>query len=285
MIEVARRSGAPLHLSHLKVIGNPAAHRPAAGADRQARARPRRHLRPVPVLRRLDDAGVAAARLGAGRAAPRPRSRGWTTPTPAPHRRDVAVGPAGLGEHLPHLRARAHLGRPGRARRATTPRAARWPSWRGAGIDPLTSPSTSCATRRRRTMIDGYADEEAVRHILVHPAMVLGSDGIFGARPHPRIYGATPASSAATRCARACCRSRSGRPADQPHRRALRPRPTAAHRHGPARRPRAARPGALRRHRDLRRPVPAPGRRRAWSSAGRPPGATAPRPTSAPARS
>ena len=41
------------------------------------------------------------------------------------------------------------------------------------------------------TMIDGYADEEAVRRILVHPAMVLGSDGIFGPRPHPRIYGAT----------------------------------------------------------------------------------------------
>ena len=38
MIEVARRSGAPLHLSHLKVIGNPRADRPAAGADRRARA-------------------------------------------------------------------------------------------------------------------------------------------------------------------------------------------------------------------------------------------------------
>ena len=29
-----------------------------------------------------------------------------------------------------------------------------------------------------------------MRRILVHPAMVLGSDGIFGPRPHPRVYGA-----------------------------------------------------------------------------------------------
>jgi N-acyl-D-amino-acid deacylase len=39
------------------------------------------------------------------------------------------------------------------------------------------------------TMIDAYADEDAVRTIMAHPAMVLGSDGIFGPRPHPRVYG------------------------------------------------------------------------------------------------
>jgi len=38
-------------------------------------------------------------------------------------------------------------------------------------------------------MIMHYASEEAVRKIAVHPLMLLGSDGIFGKRPHPRIAG------------------------------------------------------------------------------------------------
>ena len=38
-------------------------------------------------------------------------------------------------------------------------------------------------------MIMHYASEEAVRKIAVHPLMLLGSDGIFGEHPHPRIAG------------------------------------------------------------------------------------------------
>lgn len=34
-----------------------------------------------------------------------------------------------------------------------------------------------------------YASEDAVKRIAAHPAMLLGSDGIFGARPHPRVAG------------------------------------------------------------------------------------------------
>jgi N-acyl-D-amino-acid deacylase len=38
-------------------------------------------------------------------------------------------------------------------------------------------------------MIMHYASEEAVRKIAVHPLMLLGSDGIFGELPHPRVAG------------------------------------------------------------------------------------------------
>ncbi len=38
-------------------------------------------------------------------------------------------------------------------------------------------------------MIMHYASEEAVRAIARHPLMLLGSDGIFGTTPHPRLSG------------------------------------------------------------------------------------------------
>jgi len=38
-------------------------------------------------------------------------------------------------------------------------------------------------------MVMHYAGEEAVRKIARHPLMLLGSDGIFGKHPHPRIAG------------------------------------------------------------------------------------------------
>ena len=38
-------------------------------------------------------------------------------------------------------------------------------------------------------MVMHYASEEAVRTIARHPLMLLGSDGIFGRHPHPRVAG------------------------------------------------------------------------------------------------
>ncbi len=38
-------------------------------------------------------------------------------------------------------------------------------------------------------MVMHYASEEAVRRIAEHPQMLLGSDGIFGRHPHPRVAG------------------------------------------------------------------------------------------------
>src|SRR5207237_8738470 len=34
--------------------------------------------------------------------------------------------------------------------------------------------------------------EEAVRAIARHPLQLVGSDAIFGAKPHPRLYGTAP---------------------------------------------------------------------------------------------
>ena len=42
------------------------------------------------------------------------------------------------------------------------------------------------------TMVLQYATDEAVRTIAQHRLMLVGSDGIFGARPHPRLYGTAP---------------------------------------------------------------------------------------------
>ena len=42
------------------------------------------------------------------------------------------------------------------------------------------------------TMVLHYASDRSVRTIAVHPLQLVGSDGIFGARPHPRLYGTAP---------------------------------------------------------------------------------------------
>lgn len=41
-------------------------------------------------------------------------------------------------------------------------------------------------------MVLHYASEESVRRVAVHPRQLVGSDGIFGSRPHPRLYGTAP---------------------------------------------------------------------------------------------
>jgi N-acyl-D-amino-acid deacylase len=38
-------------------------------------------------------------------------------------------------------------------------------------------------------MIDHYASEETVRTIFRHPLHLVGSDGIYGSHPHPRLHG------------------------------------------------------------------------------------------------
>lgn len=44
-------------------------------------------------------------------------------------------------------------------------------------------------TRLDVAMVDHYATEEVVRALFAHPLGLVGSDGIYGARPHPRLYG------------------------------------------------------------------------------------------------
>ena len=40
------------------------------------------------------------------------------------------------------------------------------------------------------TMLQHYASEDAVRRIAAHRLQLVGSDAIFGVKPHPRLYGA-----------------------------------------------------------------------------------------------
>jgi N-acyl-D-amino-acid deacylase len=41
-------------------------------------------------------------------------------------------------------------------------------------------------------MVLHYASDDAVRTIAAHPLQLVGSDGIFGDNPHPRLYGTAP---------------------------------------------------------------------------------------------
>ena len=41
-------------------------------------------------------------------------------------------------------------------------------------------------------MVSHYASEEAVRTVAKHDRQLVGSDGIFGEHPHPRLYATAP---------------------------------------------------------------------------------------------
>jgi N-acyl-D-amino-acid deacylase len=191
MIEVARRSGAPLHLSHLKVMGNEHLLEPLlelidraratqdvtfdqypyfAGSTTMATLLPgwAQEGGPEATLARLRDADTRR-RIVTDTRAGLPGwenfyvtcgpERIWVSQAAAPRADTAGASLAELGERL--------------------------------GVDPLTAALDLLRDCELDvTMIDGYADEAAVRRILVHPAMMLGSDGIFGPRPHPRVYGA-----------------------------------------------------------------------------------------------
>lgn len=42
------------------------------------------------------------------------------------------------------------------------------------------------------TMISFYGSDDVLRKVLAHPSATLGSDGIYGGRPHPRLFGSYP---------------------------------------------------------------------------------------------
>ena len=61
------------------------------------------------------------------------------------------------------------------------------------GSDPVTAAvSLMLESALDVTMVLHYASDDAVRTIAAHPLQLVGSDGIFGARPHPRLYGTAP---------------------------------------------------------------------------------------------
>jgi N-acyl-D-amino-acid deacylase len=42
------------------------------------------------------------------------------------------------------------------------------------------------------TMISFYGSDAVLEKVLSHPHATVGSDGIYGGKPHPRLYGAYP---------------------------------------------------------------------------------------------
>jgi N-acyl-D-amino-acid deacylase len=189
MIEVARRSGAALHLSHLKVIGNGQLVEPllalidAAARDIDltfdqypygAGSTTLAALLPPwaqaggreTTLRRLSDPGTRrriAHDIEAGIA-------GWENicGSCGPDRIVIVDAPPTHDDLIG--RSLAEVGE----RRGTDPI--------DATMDVL------CETALAVTMVDHYATEDVVRRIFVHPRALVSSDGIFGPRPHPRLH-------------------------------------------------------------------------------------------------
>ena len=63
----------------------------------------------------------------------------------------------------------------------------------GRGCDPVTAAlDLMRESALDVTMVLHYASDESVRTIAAHPLQLVGSDGIFGARPHPRLYATAP---------------------------------------------------------------------------------------------
>ena len=92
------------------------------------------------------------------------------------------------------------------------------------------------------TMIDHYATEEAVRTIFRHPMHLVGSDGIFGDRPHPVSTVRRPVCWEVRPEGAVDPRRRSRGAADCPGGRSHRPGGSRTDQIGFARRHRAARP-------------------------------------------
>lgn len=190
MIEVARRSGAPLHLSHLKVIGNPVLVDPlltlideaghdidlsfdqypyGAGSTLLSALLPAwaQEGGPYQTLQRLRDRDERRAI----RRAVEHGEAGWENLYRAcgPERIVVATAASprqgDVGKTLLAI---------GQERRKDPLEAA---------LDLLEETALDVA------MVDHYAAEDVVRTIFRHPAALVGSDGIFSAHPHPRLYG------------------------------------------------------------------------------------------------
>jgi N-acyl-D-amino-acid deacylase len=176
MVDVARRSGAALHLSHLKALSGDALVEPllelidAAAAEIDVTFDQYPYGAGATLLASLlpawAQAGGAAATLE--RAADRDARREIA--------RDIRDGLPGWENLL------GTLG-PGRIVVGGETLAER-------GGDPV---DTICdlllESDLAAPMILHYASDEAVRTIAAHRLQLVGSDGIFGAEPHPRLYG------------------------------------------------------------------------------------------------
>jgi N-acyl-D-amino-acid deacylase len=190
MIDVARRAGAPLHLSHLKVVGHPRLIPSLLGLIDEARRSMDITFDQYPY-----GAGstILAALLppwaqegGPGETLARLREREAREAIA----RDVAQGLPGWENIFracgPGAIVISHAAPPRDADVGKS--VAALAQERGcdpwvAVVDLLTETALDAA------MIDHYASEDAVRAIFRHPLHLVGSDAIFARHPHPRLYG------------------------------------------------------------------------------------------------
>jgi len=175
MVEVSERSGAPLHLSHLKSM---------AGEELLD-----------PLLELVDAAGATFDQYpyGAGATLLASLLPAWAQEG---------------GAEATLARARD----PESRRRIGEDVASGLPSWENQlgtlgpenvvvdgttiaerGGDPVeTVLELLLETELAATMVIDYATDDAVRKVAAHRRQLVGSDGIFGAHPHPRLYGTAP---------------------------------------------------------------------------------------------
>lgn len=189
-IEVARRSGAPLNISHLKCLTDEALLDPLLDLLDRASADVSISFDQYPygagstMLAALlpawaQEGGAEATLDRIARGAERARIRA-----------DIEHGIAGWENILGGLGAdRIVIANAGGAAAAHVGRSlAEIAAERGvqhvdAALDLLLE------AHHDVTMIEHYASEAAVRKVAAHRLQLVGSDGIFGAKPHPRLYG------------------------------------------------------------------------------------------------
>jgi N-acyl-D-amino-acid deacylase len=175
LIEVSERSGARLHLSHLKCLSDEALLEPllelvdSAGATFDQYPYGAGSTLLAGLLPAWAQEGGAEATLARARD-PEARRR---------IARDVAEGIPGWENQLGTL---------GPERIVVD-----GVSLADRGGDPVeTVLDLLVETELAAPMILHYASEEAVRKVARHARQLVGSDGIFGAHPHPRLYGTAP---------------------------------------------------------------------------------------------
>ena len=193
MIDVARRAGAPLHLSHLKSL-----------ADERL---------VEPLLELLDDASTGLDvtfdqyPYGAGSTLLASILPAWAQEGGAPGTlralrsrddrrriaRDVAAGLPGweniLGTLGPERIEIANAAPPNESVLGRTLAVL----GEERGCDPVTAAlDLMSESSLDVTMVLHYASEQSVEAIATHRLQLVGSDGIFGPRPHPRLYATAP---------------------------------------------------------------------------------------------
>ncbi|HZR91698.1 MAG TPA: amidohydrolase family protein [Gaiellaceae bacterium] len=191
MLDVARRSGAPLHISHLKCLSDERLVEPLLELLERASADVDLSFDQypygagstllsalLPVWAQEGGASATLARLE------RPAERARIA-------RDVEHGLEGwenfLGTAGPERIVIANAGPPNEtaAGRSLAELAAE------RGQEPVEAVcSLLLESQLDVTMIEHYASDQTVKLVAAHRLHLVGSDGIFGAKPHPRLYGA-----------------------------------------------------------------------------------------------